>query len=175
MSKKLSLLTLTAILITLFSSTVSFGIMEGLSTEFLTSSSDIVIDGNVDKIKSFWNKNRTSIFTRVIITSTSVIKGGQSQQEVVVEHEGGEVGSMGYRVSDVAPFRNGERVILFLKSDKSKNAGSAFHIVGKGQGKYTVGSDGVARKRGFSILHGNELIDNNIDVNLLINKIRKAK
>ena len=73
------------------------------------------------------------------------------------------------------PLRKGEKVILFLKPGKSKKDGIVFNIVGKGQGKYTIGNDGIARKGGFSIMSGEEVIDKNIPVEVLINKIKKVK
>ncbi len=152
-----------------------FAIMEGLSTERLTKSSNIVIEGDVKNVKAYWSNDRRSIFTRAVITGTYVIKGKENHKQVVVEHEGGEIGSIGFRVSDVSPLNTGERVILFLKTGKSKKEGNAFHIVGKGQGKYRIGNDGIARKSGFAIVSGQEFIDNNIPADTLIEKIRKVK
>lgn len=149
--------------------------MQGMSTEELAGNSDLVIEGEVIKVSSHWSKDGKTIFTRAVIQDSYVIKGRVNQRHIVVEYEGGEIGDIGYRVSDVVPIKKGERVIIFLKTGKSKKDGHAFNIVGKGQGKYTVGNDGIARKEGFSILSGEESIDNNIPVGDLIDKIRKIK
>jgi hypothetical protein len=93
----------------------------------------------------------------------------------MVEYEGGEIGDIGLRVSDQSPLIKGEKVILFLRSGKSKKEGAAYNIVGKGQGKYVIDADGIARKGGFSIAGGKEDIDNNIPVDKLIEKINKIK
>jgi hypothetical protein len=149
--------------------------MRAMSTEELTGASDLVLEGEVKNVRSHWSKDGKTIFTRAVILDSYVIKGRVTQRHIAVEYEGGEIGDIGYRVSDVVPLREGEKVIIFLKSGKSKKDGQVFNIVGKGQGKYTVGNDGIARKDGFSILSGEELIDNNIPVGELIDKIKKIK
>lgn len=150
-------------------------VMKGLSTEELTRASDIVIEGEVKDVKSHWSRNGKTIITRAIVINTTVIKGSAGQSQVIVEYDGGEIGDIGLKVSDVAPLKKNERVVLFLQSGESKRDGKVFNIVGKGQGKYTIGNDGIARKGGFSIIQGEELVDNNIPVDKLIDKIRKAR
>ena len=158
-----------------FLSSESPAIMQGMSTEDLTGASDLVLEGEVKDVKSFWGKDGKTIVTRAVILDSYVIKGRVTQKHIVVEYEGGEIGDIGFRVSDVAPLKQGEKVILFLKTGKRKKDGYVYNMVGKGQGKYTVDNDGMARKKGFSILNGEELIDNNIPVGQLIDKIRKIK
>ena len=89
-----------------------------------------------------------------------------------MEYEGGEVGEIGLKVSDQPSFTGGEEVILFLKSGKSKRDGDIYNVVGRGQGKYVVGEDGIARKKGFSIAYGEDNIDNDIPAKDLIEKIK---
>ncbi len=161
------------LLTTIFLSHQSSAIMKAMSTEELTRKSNIVIEGEIDDVQSEWSKDGTTIITRADVSIHSVIKGHIDQQYIIVEYDGGEVGEIGLKVSDVATLRKKEKVILFLKVGKSKKYGDVFKIVGKGQGKYTVGSDGIARKGGFSVTGDNENIDNNIPVDVLINKIRK--
>jgi hypothetical protein len=47
--------------------------------------------------------------------------------------------------------------------------------VGKAQGKYTVGKDGMARKQGFSVGAGREAVDAEIPVDVLIEKIKSVQ
>ncbi len=148
--------------------------MVGLSTEELTRASEMVIEGDVEEVTSQWSSDGKTIFTSATIAVRRVIRGNTVLQRVVVEYEGGEVGRDGLKVSDVAEMAKGERVILFLKRGKSKRDGVAFHTVGKVQGKYKVGNDGIARKRGFSVEKGGEAIDAEIPVNLLIEKIQSV-
>lgn len=155
-------------------SSPSLAIMEGLSTEELTRSSELVIEGDVKDVTAEWSKDGKTIISRSTIITTNVIKG-KIIQEVIVEHDGGEIGDIGFHVSDVEPLRKGEKVILFLKTGESKKYGSTLKIVGNAQGKYTIGKDGIARKRGFSVINGKEKIDNNIPVEELVDKIRRVK
>jgi len=150
-------------------------IMRGMSTVELTRASDVAIEGEVKDVKSHWSSDGKIIVSRALIVNTRAIRGSVVQRQIIVEYEGGEVGGMGFRVSDVAPLEKGERVILFLRSGKSRINGNAFTIVGKGQGKYVVGNDGVARKGGFSVLQGTDVIDNNIPVDMLIDKIKRVQ
>jgi hypothetical protein len=148
--------------------------MEGLSTEELTRSSEIVIEGTVNDVAAEWSKDGKTIISRSTVIPTNVIKG-KIAQEITVELDGGEIGDIGFHVSDVEPLRKGEKVILFLKTGESRRGGNAFKIVGNAQGKYSIGKDGIARKRGFSVITGEEKIDNNIPVEELVDKIRRVK
>lgn len=157
-----------------FLSSSSFAIMKGLSTEELTKASDLVIVGKVEDIEAQWSKDGRTIFTSAYIVIDNVIKG-TAQANIMIEYEGGEIGDIGLKVSDESALLKGEKVILFLKSGKSKKDGVAYNIVGKGQGKYVIDVYGIARKRGFSIVGREENIDNNIPVDELIEKIRKGR
>ena len=152
--------------------------MMGLSTEELTRASAVVISGEVEEVESHWSSDGKSIFTSASVTVKSVIRGKLDQKKIVVEHEGGEIGNIGMRVSDVSPLKKGEKLILFLESGKSKKGernGDIHNIVGCAQGKYAIGDDGTARKSGFCIVKGSEVIDNNISVDALIDKIKGVK
>jgi hypothetical protein len=156
-------------------SSSSFAIMKVLSTEELTKASDIVMVGEVENIEAQWSKDEKTIFTSANIVINSIIKGATKQAMITVEYEGGEIGDIGLQVSDQSSFMKGEKVILFLKSGKSKKDGFIYNIVGKNQGKYLIGEDGVARKGGFSVIGQKDNIDNNIPVDELIEKIKKAE
>jgi len=158
-----------------FLSSPSVAIMKGLSTEELTNASDVVIEGEVGHTEAQWSKDSSTIFTSSEIVIHSFIRGKPVQTPVRVEYEGGEVGDIGLKVSDQPTLIQGEKVILFLKSEKSKRDGNAYSIVGKGQGKYVIDADGIARKSGFSLADGGENIDNNIPAETLREKIKKIK
>ena len=166
-------------LMTLFSvvvmtPTLLFGTMIGLSTEDLTRKSEVVILGNVRQVETDWSEDGKTIQTRATILVSEVIKGKLAQGDIIVEYAGGEIGDIGLRVSDVSPLSENERVILFLKSAKDKKNGITYRIVGKAQGKYTIDHHGIARKGGFQVIHGREVIDNDIPADELIKKIRRA-
>lgn len=153
----------------------SSAIMEGLSTEELTRASNVVMQGEVEDVEVQWSKDGSTIVTRALIVITDVLRGSVAQRRIIVEYEGGEIGDIGLKVSDMVPLNRGEKIILFLKSGKSRIDGNVYNIVGKSQGKYTIGDDGIATKSGFSIAAGEEVIDNNIPVDELIDKIRRVK
>ena len=177
MKKIPKLLTCIYLIAFFFTSSSALAIMEGFSTEELTAASDLVIEGQVEKTEAQWSKDGKSIFTSASVIIHSFIKGGPAQKKIKVEYAGGEIGDIGMKVSDQDPslLTQGEKVLLFLKAAKSKKDGDAYTIIGKGQGKYRIDENGIARKGGFTIAGSKEMIDNNIPVDQLIKKIKKAK
>ncbi len=173
MGRKIIFINFLCLLLLHFALPKSQAVMFGLSTEDLTTTSDIVIVGEVKDIVSFWNEDSTKIISKAKVIVDEVVRGNHFT-EVFVEYEGGEVGGIGMRISDVTPLTIGEQVVLFLKVKKIENGVKIFKIVGDAQGKYTIREDGIAIKKGFSVLKGTEsIIDNNIPVKDLLNKIRR--
>lgn len=158
-----------------FLSSQSLAVMRGLSTEELTRNSEAVVTGEVEDVESYWSEDGKTIFTSASILVSENIRGRVLQRRITIEYEGGEIGDIGLKVSDVVPLKKGEKVLLFLKSGKGKRDGIVYNIVGKAQGKYTIGNDRIARKRGFSLISGEDVIDNNIPVDELIKKIREVR
>ena len=172
---------LTVMMLFLFNAPLG-ALMMGISTEELTRSSELVVSGQVESVESSWTADGKSIVTRAVVLINETVKGQAQGDRVVVEYEGGEVGGTGLKVSDMSPLLKGSDVILFLKSGMSKAPLSkqgqqqkTYHLVGKSQGKYTVGEDGIARKDGFSIMSGEQKVDSNISRQELVNKIRGVK
>ena len=159
-----------------FLSSQSSAIMIGMGTEELTRESGLVIRGEVAEVKAQWSEDGKKIITRANIIITDILKGETISNMITVEYEGGEIGEIGLRVSDVSPLKTGEDVILFLnKSAEGRKMGDVHNIVGKAQGKYTISKDGIAGKSGFSVISSKSIIDNNIPVDELIDKIRRVK
>jgi hypothetical protein len=150
-------------------------LMVGMTTDELTTESELILDGVVEDRKSQWSRDGETIITRVTVRYTELIKGKTKDRKVVVEYDGGTVGDTVLKVSDMADFRVGERVILFLKHGKSKKEGDVYSVIGKSQGKYTIDSEGIARKKGFSFIRGTGFIDNDLPADELKEKIRKVK
>lgn len=120
-------------------------------------------------------RDGSTIVTRATVVLSEVIKGEVNSNTVTVEYQGGEVGEIGLKVSDAPTLTKGEDVILFLKPDKETRVGLIRSIVGRAQGKYTIGNDGIARKMGFAVIDKKDVIDNNIPVNELVDKIRAVR
>lgn len=177
-SKRILTMMLLCLMLVYFLPSQATAIMVGLSTEELTRTSEVVIRGEVEDIETHWSTDGKTIFTSASVIINNVIRGKLDKKKIVVEHEGGEMGNIGVRVSDVSPLKKGEKLILFLESGKSKKGeqnGDIHNIVGSAQGKYAIGDDGIARKSGFSLIKGSEVIDNNISVDALIDKIKGVK
>ncbi len=84
-----------------------------LSLEKLTQSSSNAVQGKVTKIESFWNKNQTAIYTRVILTREKALKGSLPD-EVVVFLPGGTVDGRTTIVIGAPEFKLDQEVVLFL-------------------------------------------------------------
>jgi hypothetical protein len=174
-------LSLAGLMLFLFLAPVN-ALMLGISTDELTRNAELVVSGKVETVESSWTTDGRSIVTRAVVAINETVKGQPEAERVVVEYEGGEVGAVGLKVSDVSPFVKGSDVILFLKDSTSRAPLSTqgatqkvYHLVGKSQGKYTVGEDGIARKSGFSAIGSQDAIDDTISRQELIDKIRRAK
>lgn len=154
---------------------VSYAIMQGFSTEALTKESSLIVTGEVEHTKSEWSKDGKTIITTASVVVVDVIKGTETAQRVIVEYEGGEVGDIGLRVSDVSPLAKGETLLLFLKPGGSKTDGAVHNITAKGQGKYVIDENRIARKSGFSLAGGGENVDYSMPLDKLIEKIRNVR
>ena len=175
MVNRLSQIRLLCLLVLCLVSTPVQAVMMGLSTEELTRSSDSVIVGQVEEVISYWSEDRKTIFSRATIRVERVIKGKTSGQTIEVEFPGGEVDGIELIISDMSKFKKGEKTLLFLGPTQAKGPRFFRNIVGKAQGKYTIGPDNRAHKEGFTIFSGREKVDNNLPLDELINRIRTLK
>jgi len=147
-------------------------VMKALSTEELTKMSDTVVQGDVEDVQPMWDSTGKKIITRVTVRPTQTVTGTAQTAPVVVEYEGGEVGRVGMKVSDTPAMKKGENVLLFLKAGKSPVMGMSHAVIGRAQGKYNVGADGILRKGGFSVMGNRSSIDNNIPLQDMIRKVQ---
>ena len=107
----------------------------------LVSVSSTIVHGRVVEIRSLMIDGRRAVETFVTLEAEEYLKGGAGER-LVVRVPGGQVGR--YRTIFVgAPeFREGDEVVLFLRT-----AGSRIpYIVGLSQGAYRVAGDGTGRK-----------------------------
>jgi len=151
----------------------AFALMVGLSTEKLTRDAELVVTGYVEDTVSQWTPDKKAITTTAVISVEQIIKGVSVRQKIEVVRMGGQVGDLVMAVSDEASLKKGEKVLLFLSRENELSGGSACKIEGRAQGKYAIGEDGIARKRGFSVDAVNEQMDNTIHIEKLTEKIRK--
>jgi len=162
------------ILIATFSLTQqSAATMVSLSTENLTSESALIILGDVKQVKSEWGEDKKAIFTFVTVTVRETVKGKSSQKNLKIMYEGGEIDGIGMRVSDVVIPTVGENVLLFLKPAKTRQFETIYKNVGKAQGQYKIDRDGIASKAGYSLAESAKEIDNNLQIEVLIEKTKR--
>ena len=151
----------------------SAAIMVSLSTENLTKESALIILGDVKHVKSEWGEDKKSIFTFATVAVRETIKGKAANKTLKIIYEGGEIDGIGMRVSDVAIPDVGENVLLFLKPAKTKHFETIYKNVGKAQGQYRIDKDGIARKAEYNLEGSAKDIDNNMPIEVLIEKIKR--
>jgi hypothetical protein len=105
-----------------------------LSTEQLTTGSDVVVVGKVAEMKSSWTPDRSRIVTTVSISVDEQLKGAASGSTLAVVVPGGEVDGVGEWYSHSARFRRDEEVVVFARKDKE----GTLRIAGGSQGKISV-------------------------------------
>ena len=116
---------------------------KALSTQELTSRSDVVVIGTVSGMQSEWNSEKTRITTRVTIDVREFLKGGNGEQQITVLTPGGEIGDVGEMYSGAARFRHHEEVVVF----GHKKTGHDHEVVGGDQGKVPVIEDKLTREK----------------------------
>jgi len=148
--------------------------MIGLSTEELAKTSSLVVLGDVEDVQSFWSDDHRRIVSRATVLAQQVVRGKTVERKITVEYPGGEIDGLGMKVSDVAPMDKGEKVLLFLSDNMVRKTGTVRKLIGKAQGKYSIGADGIARKKGFSIATGADLVDRELPLDEIIRKIKSV-
>ena len=150
---------LTAIVLVLFVTIMGIAenaaaLMMEMNLEELASGADSVIVGQVLHRKSHWNRDKTEILTRVVISTEEHLKGSTHSGKIAISVPGGQIGDTIEEVTDVPEFYVGEKVVIFLHPPTDKqvsedglvNAGNDapwFRIHGGSQGKFSVLNDKV--------------------------------
>ncbi len=124
-------------------------LMLKMSLEELTFGADAIIVGQVLHRKSHWNRDKTDIFTKIVISPEERLKGNANSGKIVISVPGGKIGETTVEVTDVPDFSVGEKVVIFVSpltdkqvtEDGLENTGDDapwFRIHGGFQGKFTV-------------------------------------
>ena len=87
-----------------------------VSLEQLSTSSQIIFEGEVVGKTSEFNANQTSIHTYVTFRMVDVVKGTYNQPDITLRFLGGTVGEIGLNVSDSTLPELGETGIYFVES-----------------------------------------------------------
>ncbi|MFQ5499363.1 MAG: hypothetical protein ACE5FH_06795 [Candidatus Zixiibacteriota bacterium] len=125
-----------------FAMAANAAMVEQTIKQMADNSTDIV-SARVVSVGSFWNEDKTFIFTSVTLDVKSPIKGNlaaTSQIEVLVP--GGVVDGTGLRVEHAPEFETGQDVIAFL----SPQPQNRYRVTAWEQGKFTVESGTVVKR-----------------------------
>jgi hypothetical protein len=144
-SARLRLLLLASLLAALMVLPARATTMYFMEVEDLAGRSSDIFHGQVTSTETYWNADRTRIFTRVRVRIDEALKGSLSRSETVtVTQLGGEKDGVRWDYSGRPVFSVGESVVLFTTRGKNND----FIVVGLKQGKMTV--EGGEVKRDFS-------------------------
>ncbi len=118
-------------------------LMLELSAEELSAEADVVIVGSVENTESFWNDERTNIYTSVEVSVVEVVEGALDQEIVEIIAPGGEVDGITETVTNAPVFEVGEETLLFLneKTQEVSIQGEgvpSYEVSGNFQGKLEV-------------------------------------
>lgn len=176
----------TSFILILFVFSYSQAIMIKLSLRKLTTEADAIILGKVMDIQSQWSVDKSVILTIVKLHVHEILKGKINNDQILIQYPGGEVVDIGLKVSDMPTFQQDEIVLVFLKSitdiEDTKhspmlilNMFPAFSIFGAAQGKYSIDSNGIARKSEYNLISEESELDIVIPLETLKAKIMRIQ
>lgn len=111
-------------------------IRSGLET--LAAENATIVQGKVLDIHSYWNADRTFIFTDVRFQPTRVLKGDRSQREVVFTLMGGTVGDITTLIVANPDLVPGREYVLFLNREELPTATERVTVRDLAQGAFDV-------------------------------------
>jgi hypothetical protein len=117
----------------------------------LSEGADIILTGKVVEQNSSWNKDKTRIFTNVVVQAEEYLKGDYTEKSIALTTLGGEVGEVGELYTHMPRFNNDEEVLLFVKKDKKD---MNYKVLNGEAGKLTLYRD----KNGEMVISGDKKI-----------------
>ena len=111
-------------------------IRSGLET--LAAENATIVQGKVLEIHSYWNADRSFIFTDVRFQPTRVLKGDRSQREVVFTLMGGTVGETTMLIVASPDLLPGREYVLFLNREELPAAAERVTVRDLAQGAFDV-------------------------------------
>lgn len=128
--KALTILLTVGVLLT--SQWASGSVIRAYSLDELADEADVVVTGLVVASNSFWNEDKSVIYTHYTISVNRSFKEDLGST-IVVRVMGGVVDGRELLVSGNARLQEGEQVLLFLR-----NHGEYSTIIGMSQGKFSL-------------------------------------
>jgi hypothetical protein len=102
----------------------------------LAQDSELVVDGKVSSVRSYWNDDHSKILTEAVLAVGSTYKGGPTPTVRIVQL-GGVVGNVRMTAHGALAWKPGEEVLVFLEPSFP----GAFQIAGFSQGKFLIERD----------------------------------
>jgi hypothetical protein len=124
-----------------------------LSLEQMVRGSHRIMLGRRVSQETYWNKNRTRIYTATRFAVTEDLKG-ESRGTATVVTVGGTVDGMTLMVPGTPQFREHEEVLLFLEAGK----GSYWILMGLSQGMFRIATDRRGMKVAYHASSGLHLV-----------------
>ena len=109
------------------------GTLPKLSLSELVDRSSTVLQGRVTRHWSAWDADHHLIWTHYELRTSEVFRG-HNAPSVTISEPGGVIGELGLRVSNSVAFKDGEEVVVFLKSMPN----GMMRVSGGPQGKLQV-------------------------------------
>lgn len=131
------------IVISMVCAIVAFAVSAAVATQViqrtpqeLAQESALIVDGTVTGVRSFWNDDRSKIFTEATVAVGSTYKG-RGGSTIRIVQPGGVVGNVRMTAHGALSWTRGEEVLLFLEP----SVPGAFQVAGFSQGKYAIERD----------------------------------
>lgn len=173
-------LLLTGVGVVVFAPGVEATTVKQLSLEQMVRGAHRIMLGRCISQETYWNKNRTRIYTATRFAVTEDLKG-EFRRTATVVTVGGTIDGMTLAVSGTPRFREHEEVLLFLEAGKSRN----WILMGLSQGMFRITADrrGVRTARhassGLHLIPGSPEssprtpIPNRVALDRLLSRIRQ--
>lgn len=167
----------------IFIVSLSKALMIKLSLEKLTICSDAIILGEVKEIQCQWSLDNSVILTMVTLQVIEILKGSINNNKILIQYPGGQVEDIGLKVSDMPSFHLNEKGLVFLtfikdpQNEKNSPLSAisilpAFSIFGAAQGKFSIDSNGIAYRSGYSLISKDLDSEMSLSLEDLIMKIK---
>jgi len=133
-----------------------YSLMIKIPLRQLVHMSEAIVIGRVQSIHCEWSLDKRLIVSIVKVRIQEAIGGELWGPYIVLEVQGGTVGGLSLKVTDMPAFHEQEEILIFLRTIKNmadtrhsftvaQNFFPSYEVCGKAQGKYALEAGGLAR------------------------------
>ncbi len=134
--KRTTVLIAACALLTLAATTVVATQVIQRTPKELAGESALIVEGKVTAVRSYWNDDRSRIFTEATLAVASTYKG-RGGNTIRIVQPGGVVGNVRMTAHGALSWSRGEEVLVFLEP----SVPGAFQVAGFSQGKFMIERD----------------------------------